>query len=389
MIGAGAAGLFCAARLGAAGVQVVVLEHTNSPGKKIRISGGGRCNFTNRQVSAENFLSENNHFCKSALAGFTPNDFVELVNEYRIPWHEKTLGQLFCDGSAQSIIDMLMTECYHGNVSVQLGVTISTITKADIFTVYSSNGVYETPTVVIATGGLSIPKIGATDFGYRTAHSFGIPVVETYPALVPIICDQHFTERFSSLAGVSLPVRALAGSAEFRERMLFTHRGLSGPAILQISSYLQKTHECVLDVFPDGIPQSLEHAGQSVKRQVSTLLSEHLPNRFVQLWPNPNVRQPRSALSVTTYLSILEELRAWHIHPVGNEGYEKAEVTGGGVDTAALSSKTFETRTITGLYFIGEVVDVTGWLGGYNFQWAWSSAAAAARAIAERTSVSR
>ncbi len=384
VLGAGAAGMMCAAEAGKRGASVLLLEHTATPGKKIRISGGGRCNFTNLQVGPENFLSNNPHFSRSALARYTPEQFISLVSDYGIRWHEKTLGQLFCDGSAQQIIDMLLAECKASGVLLQTGVRITKVEKHDHFVVYTSSGTHACKAVVVATGGLSIPAMGATGLGYRIAEWFAIPVITPEPALVPIVCDDAFVSTFSGLAGVSMNVRASAATVAFRENLLFTHRGLSGPAILQVSSYVRQGDHIMLDVLPDGVPKQIM-TQQSDKRLIRNILSTVLPSRFTAVWPDVRTSEPRAALAERTYTDVIHALRSWQVVVAGTEGFAKAEVTRGGVDTRYLSSRTMEATTVPGLYFIGEVVDVTGWLGGYNFQWAWSSAVAAAEAIAERS----
>lgn len=388
VLGAGAAGLMCAATAAAWGASVVVLEHNNVPGKKIRISGGGRCNFTNRMVTANNFISGNPDFARSALSRYTPADFIALVERYGIAWHEKTLGQLFCDHSAQQIIDMLVSECTQHRVELHTGVSVKSVTKSSTFTVQTSTVSYEARCVVLATGGLSIPKLGATNIAYRIAQHFDVPVVQTAPALVPLTCDNDFAQEFADLAGVSLPCNVEAHGAKFSEAMLFTHRGLSGPAMLQISSYLDATDVVAINLFPKGIPQALRDVEQADKRQLKTILSTVLPTRLATAWPDARMIQPRNSMPSKDYLEFLEHLSRWKVKVVGNEGYAKAEVTRGGVDTRYCSSKTMEVTSVPGLYAIGECVDVTGWLGGYNFQWAWASGHAAGTAIRDRIAAS-
>ncbi|GMV52504.1 MAG: NAD(P)/FAD-dependent oxidoreductase [Flavobacteriales bacterium] len=386
VLGAGAAGLMCAARAARQGVHVTVVEHMSSPGKKIRISGGGRCNFTNLETAPDRYVSANPHFARSALSRYTPTDFLMMVNQYGISWHEKTRGQLFCDGSAQQIIAMLMSECNLGGVRFEFNATIHTVEKADRFRVETSSGILEADAVVVATGGLSIPRMGATGIGHRIAQHFSMPVTETAPALVPLVSTPEFRRVYGTLSGVSLPVRVTAGNTAFSESMLFTHNGLSGPAILQISTYLGQADSIVVNLLPDGIPESVSAAGAAEKRLLRTILGEILPKRLLQQWPDERLGHTRASMATKTFREALDSLQEWTVEICGTEGYAKAEVTRGGVDTRALSSKTMESTTVGGLYFIGEVVDVTGWLGGYNFQWAWASAVAAADAIASVSS---
>ena len=367
IIGAGAAGLMCAIEAGKRGRRVVVLEHNETPGRKIAISGGGRCNFTNLHSEPDNFLSQNTNFAKSALARYTPADFIALVRSHHIRFHEKKLGQLFCDGSAQLIIDMLLTECRAANVEIQTGCSVAAIREG--FTVETNHGEMTCESLVIASGGLSIPKIGASDLGYRIARQFGLKIVNTRAGLVPLTFDGAAGRAFKQLTGVSLEAEVSLGRIRFRENILFTHRGLSGPAILQISSYWQGRDPITLDFLP-GLQEGTEISPRS--------LPYLLPKRFAQQWcelyapAKPLSQCPRH--EVETFEG---RLRHFAITPNGTEGYEKAEVTMGGVDTAELSSKTMESRKVAGLYFIGEVVDVTGQLGGFNFQWAWASGFAA------------
>jgi predicted Rossmann fold flavoprotein len=361
VVGAGAAGLMCALRAGQRGRKVLLLEHAEKVGKKILISGGGRCNFTNTEARPEAFLSNNPHFCKSALARYTQHDFIALVEKHRIAWHEKTLGQLFCDGSARQIVAMLLDECRAAGVDVRVAHHITAIEKADRFAVRTDKGDFAAPAVVLATGGLSIPKMGATGFAHDTVRRFGLKLTETRPALVPL------TAKVPELAGVSLPVTARCGKAIFREAMLFTHRGLSGPAILQISSYWKPGQEIAIDLLPDidaaEFVKQRRHARP--KAELRTILAEVMPQRLAAAFES---ERP-------------ETLNDWRLTPTGTEGYAKAEVTLGGVDTDELSSRTLEARKVPGLFVIGEAVDVTGWLGGYNFQWAWSSGWAAGEAL--------
>ena len=380
VLGAGAAGLFCAARAGQAGKRVLLLEGADAPGKKILISGGGRCNFTNLHTAPERFLSSNPHFAKSALSRFTPQDFLTLVEAHRIAWHEKTLGQLFCDGSAGQIVAMLLAECEKGGVEMRCGVPIAAVEHCDgHFHVAGAHA----PNLVIATGGPSIPKLGASGFAYELARQFGLKVVQPRPALVPLTLAGEDV-LFRELSGVSTEVIAKCGKAAFREAALFTHRGLSGPAILQISSYWQGGTELAIDLLPDAGPGWLLEAKRERPRStLRKLLGEALPERLAQ------VLSERLALSAdlgnTTDHALAQaeaRLAGWAFRPTGSEGFAKAEVTLGGISTAELSSRTMEARKLPGLFAIGEAVDVTGWLGGYNFQWAWASGAAAAEGIA-------
>jgi len=381
VIGGGAAGLMCASVAARTGKRVLLVEHNGAVGKKIRISGGGRCNFTNREVTWKNFLSANPEFSRSALARYTPQDFIALMDSYQIAWHEKTLGQLFCDGSAQQVIDLLLQECSHAGVQTVLHEQCQKVTKADVFTTHTSHGSIESAAVVVATGGLSIPSLGASDIGYRIAAQFDIPVLQPVPALVPLTFDASTVERLGSLSGVSIDAVARVDDVAFRENILFTHRGMSGPAILQISSYLQRGQAFTLDVLPDDTVATLFPEHQRDRRTIATVLGHRLTKRFAQQWPDERVGGVVNETPRVVLEQIVEELHAWTILPSGTEGFAKAEVTRGGVDTTALSSKTMEARAVPGLYFIGEVVDVTGWLGGYNFQWAWSSAVAAGTAL--------
>lgn len=371
VLGGGAAGLFCAALAGQRGRRVALIEHTEKCGKKILISGGGRCNFTNLRVKSENFLSKNAHFAKSALARFTPEDFIALVKKHRIAFHEKTLGQLFCDDSSSQILDLCLEECKAGNVDVRTGCTVTGVSRNTRFVVETSQGPMESTALVVATGGLSIPKMGATGMGYEIAKQFGLRVETPYPALVPLTFDGEGRAKWCDLAGVSLEVTASAGKAQFREKMLVTHRGLSGPAILQISSYWKAPQPVRLDLMPGGTVEDVEPP------ELRKALLERLPRRFAERWmTNEGFTQP-----VLPVKKVEGRLHGWTVRPAGTEGFDKAEVTGGGVATGELSSQTMMARNVPGLFFVGEVVDVTGWLGGYNFQWAWASAHAAAQAL--------
>ncbi len=377
VIGAGAAGLMCAIEAGKRGKRVALLEHNDRIGRKILISGGGRCNFTNIHCKPENFLSANPHFVKSALARYTPDDFIALVRKHRIAFHEKTLGQLFCDHSAADITRMLEEECRAARVEIAVQCRVEAVERADEFVLTTTKGEYRAPALVIATGGLSIPKIGATDFGYRIARQFGHKIRETRPALVPLT----LTDSFSDLAGVSLEVVAAANGARFREKMLFTHRGLSGPAILQVSSYWRPREAIRIDLLPSvSLSEALQRRKQAGDRiEFKNALAEYLPKRLADRWATPAkplVTTGRQEIEATE-----KSLHDWQVIPSGTEGYTKAEVTAGGVDTDDLSSKTMESRKIPGLYFIGEVVDVSGHLGGFNFQWAWASGFCAGQSL--------
>jgi predicted Rossmann fold flavoprotein len=372
--GGGAAGLMCALRAGQRGRRVLVLEHADKVGKKILISGGGRCNFTNLGSRPDAFLSANPHFCKSALARYTQHDFIALVEKHRIAWHEKTLGQLFCDGSARQIVAMLLAECATAGVEVKVAHRITGIDRADHFAVTTDHGAFTAPSLVLATGGLSIPKMGATGFAHDTARRFGLELTEARPALVPL------TLQVPELSGVSLEVVTRLGRISFREAMLFTHRGLSGPAILQISSYWRNRQEIVIDLLPDTDAASFlkERKRTRPKAELRTVLGETLPQRLAQ---HLAAEGTMANLRDRDLDALADRLKAWKIVPSGTEGYAKAEVTVGGVDTDELSSRTMETKKVPGLFVIGEAVDVTGWLGGYNFQWAWSSGWAAGEAV--------
>jgi len=385
IIGAGAAGLFCAAEAGARGKSVLLIDHAKKAGDKIRISGGGRCNFTNLHCTPNNFLSHNPHFAKSALKRYTQHDFVEKVKNAGIAYHEKTLGQLFCDGSSQQIIDMLLDDCKAGNVDIKLETSVTDIAKeGENFKVSSTISAFSTPSLVIATGGLSIPKMGATDFGYRIAKQFDIPLIPTRAALVPFTFEGDNGAMMKSLSGVSMHSRATAGKAGFDEGMLFTHRGLSGPSILQISSYWDDGKPITLNLLPEAdiLAFLKSERTSSPKKDILTALSEHIPKRLASaICEQTSVYGQLADQSNAKFESIASYINTWTLTPNGTEGYRTAEVTLGGVDTNALSSKTMECRDVKGLYFIGEVVDVTGHLGGFNFQWAWSSAYACGQAL--------
>jgi predicted Rossmann fold flavoprotein len=379
ILGAGAAGLFCAAEAGKRGRRVAVLERADRIGKKILISGGGRCNFTNIHCRPENFLSSNEHFAKSALARYTPSDFIALVEKHRIPYHEKTLGQLFCDRSAQDITNMLEAECRDASVQTFLNTKIEEVRRTTEFVVRTGSADFRAPVLVVATGGLSIPKIGATAQGYDLARQFGLKIIKTRPALVPLILPKKEQTQYSDLAGVSAPVVVSADHQSFREQMLFTHRGLSGPAILQISSYWEKGKPLRIDLAPGReVTSTIRKAKTRNLSAARAAFLGVLPKRFAERWLDLHA-PPTWTNEALDWLE--RDLHEWVLVPADTEGYEKAEVTAGGVDTAELSSKTMESRKVPGLFFIGEVVDVTGHLGGFNFQWAWASAVAAGRAL--------
>lgn len=385
VIGAGAAGMMCAATAGQRGRRVLLLDHTTKIGEKIRISGGGRCNFTNLHCRPENFLSRNPHFCRSALARYTPADFIALVRRHRIAYHEKTLGQLFCDGSATQIIDMLRAECEDGAVSWQTGCEVRSVTRGAEgrgFVLQTTAGEFDAVSLVVATGGLSVPKIGASPFGYRLAEQFGLGVVPPRPGLVPLAFDAAELARFGDLSGISLEAVVSADGPRFRENLLFTHRGLSGPAILQASSYWQPGQPVHVDLLPDGDAHALLAAARHSRATPASVLADVLPRRFAQQWCEAmGATRFLAELPEKTVRALADALHDWQVKPSGTTGYQKAEVTVGGVDTRGLSSKTMEAAAVPGLHFIGEVVDVTGWLGGFNFQWAWSSGVAAGQAV--------
>jgi predicted Rossmann fold flavoprotein len=380
VLGGGAAGLMCAIEAGKRGRRVAVLEHADRLGKKILISGGGRCNFTNLHCQPENFISSNPHFAKSALARYTPRDFITLVEKHGIPYHEKTLGQLFCDRSARDILDVLEAECQHAGVSIFPNTKIQEVERPGEFVARAANAEFRAASLVVATGGLSIPKIGATSFGYDLARQFGLAIREPWPGLVPLILSGEDCSRFCSLAGVSTEVIASCNAQQFREKMLITHRGLSGPAILQISSYWKQSQPVLIDLAP-GHEITAAFRDSKTPRNLSRLRAElrkHLPHRLADRWLDTHAP---TAWTNSALADLEKQTHAWAISPAGTEGYEKAEVTAGGVDTNELSAKTMESRKVPGLFFIGEVVDVTGHLGGFNFQWAWASGAAAGRAL--------
>ena len=370
---------------GRRGRSVVLVDHAKAPGEKIRISGGGRCNFTNIHAGPKNYLSANPHFMKSALARFTPADFIAMVDRHGIAWHEKTLGQLFCDDSARDIIRMLLDEMRSGGVDLRLGVEISAVEKGEGgFRLATSEGPIEARALVIATGGKSIPKMGATGFAYKVAEQFGLGLTETRPGLVPLTLDPALLAELAPLAGVSVDAEVRHGRTAFREALLFTHRGLSGPAILQISSYWREGDEITLSLEPDvDFAAVLKAAKKENGRQaVQTVLAQHLPKRLAQyVAERQKLEKPLADLSDRTLEALAAFLHGWTIKPAGSEGYRTAEVTLGGVDVGGLDSKTMMAKAVPGLYFVGECVDVTGWLGGYNFQWAWASGHAAGESV--------
>ncbi|AZB63793.1 NAD(P)/FAD-dependent oxidoreductase [Cereibacter sphaeroides] len=385
ILGAGAAGMFCAIEAGRRGRRVLVLDRARAPGEKIRISGGGRCNFTNLGIAPERFLSRNPRFALSALKRFTQWDFIARIDAAGIAWHEKVLGQLFCDGPATQIVDMLVRQMREAGVELRLGVEPGEIRRlSEGFEVDTPAGPVRAASVVVATGGKSIPKMGATGYAYRVAESFGLPVVETRPGLVPLTFAAQELERLKALAGLAVPARVSAGGTSFDEALLFTHRGLSGPAILQASSYWREGMPLLVNLAPEGDPgPALRAARNEQPRSAArTILARHLPERLARhLETVAGIEGPIGAQSNATLDRLAGLLRGWELRPVGTEGYRTAEVTLGGVDTDHLDARTLEARAVPGLHFVGEAVDVTGWLGGYNFQWAWSSGWAAGQAV--------
>jgi predicted Rossmann fold flavoprotein len=380
ILGAGAAGMMCAIEAGKRGRRVVLLDHAERVGKKILISGGGRCNFTNIHCRAENFLSENPHFAKSALARFTPSDIIAMVEKHGIRYHEKTLGQLFCDRSAHDIVTMLERECAEASVRIVTGTKVISANRTEHFQVHTPDTVFQSESLVVATGGLSIPKMGATNLGYTLAEQFGLRIIECRPGLVPLVFSAEDREKWCDLAGVSAEIVAVAGGGRqrgsFREKMLVTHRGLSGPVILQASSYWHPGETISVDLAPDTqimAPLFLQNARRDAPAAINTVRIV-LPARMAERWISVHKPDDWTNASLTM---MEQQLHAWRLTPAGTEGYAKAEVTVGGVDTAELDAKTMQSRKVAGLYFIGEVVDVTGWLGGYNFQWAWASGVSA------------
>ena len=401
IIGAGAAGLFCAGVAGQSGLRVLLVDHSAKVAEKIRISGGGRSNFTNQNVGPDQFLGENPRFTRSALRGYTPADFIALVQRHGIAFHEKHKGQLFCDRSAEDLIDMLLRECDAGQVTRWQGCSVKavrhSVAPAPHYAVDTAQGTVTARALVVATGGLSIPQIGATDFGYRIARQFDIALVETRPALVPLTFDEASWAPYAELSGLSLPVEISCGDKKsgmrFLEDLLFTHRGLSGPAVLQISSYWRLGQPIAINLAPGtNLPHILQHAKASSRKRVSNELATLLPSRLADTWVaraadwGHDWQRPVNETSDRALNALAEHLSRWSLTPTGTAGYKKAEVTAGGVSTQALSSQTMESRQ-PGLYFIGEVMDVTGWLGGYNFQWAWASAFACAKGLAAKLAV--
>ncbi|MBX9935563.1 MAG: NAD(P)/FAD-dependent oxidoreductase [Burkholderiaceae bacterium] len=400
ILGAGAAGLFCAAQAGQRGLKVLLIDHAERVAEKIRISGGGRCNFTNRDLDVraphKHFVGQNPQFCRSALSRYTPQDFIALLQKYSIPFHEKHKGQLFCDRSAEDIIQMLLAECAAGQVQrwqpckvQKIGFVASA--SGGSYQLETSQGLVQTPSLVVATGGLSIPKIGATDIGYRLAQQFDMALVERRPGLVPLTFDGADWAPYAQLSGLALPVTISTGSKKahmaFDEDLLFTHRGLSGPAVLQISSYWQEGTPLSLNLAPTvDLPTALAQAKLRSRKLIANELATLVPSRLADAWASQEAdwQRPIAEASDKALARLAERLSRWQLTPTGTEGYKKAEVTLGGIDTKALSQQTMEAKAQPGLYFVGEVVDITGWLGGYNFQWAWASAAACAQGLAER-----
>ena len=393
IVGAGAAGMMCALTAAQRGRSVLLLDHSTSLAEKIRISGGGRCNFTNLNAKPENYISQNPHFCRSALARFTPQHFIAMLDKHRIRYHEKTLGQLFCDDESEAIIAMLKSECDAAGVRWCMPCSVDEISsprpvgergqgRGERFFVTTPRGKYRAASLVIATGGLSIPKIGATPFGYKVAEQFGVPMTKLKPGLVPLTFHPEEWAPYAELSGASLEAVVTFGKHSFRENLLFTHRGLSGPAILQISSYWEQGKALSIDLLPDHDPHELFVQQRGSKMLLGNFLAQYLPKRLAEIiatqWA---VNKPLNQYAEKDLRALADRLKAWQITPTGTLGYSKAEVTCGGVDTRALSSKTMECNEVPGLYFIGEVLDVTGQLGGYNFQWAWSSAYAAGQAV--------
>ena len=385
VIGAGAAGLMCALTAGQRGLKVLLLDHLDKAGAKILISGGGRCNFTNLYSAPDRFISANPHFHKSALDRYTQHDFIALIERHRIAYHEKTLGQLFCDGSARAVVAMLLAECAAGGVDVRLGHRVTDISRGDAFRVETDKGNFTARSLVLATGGLSIPKMGATGFTYDVARRFGLRVTETLPGLVPLTATPQAFGIDDMLSGISLDAIASCGTHSFRENILFTHRGLSGPAILQISSYWRQGEAITLDLLPERDAEALlkERKRARPKAEPKTILAELFPARLAQALAASLPHETMANIPDRTLSAFAARLKRFAVTPTGSEGYAKAEVTVGGIDTRDLSSKTMAARQVPGLYAIGEAVDVTGWLGGYNFQWAWASGWCAGQAITQ------
>lgn len=392
IVGAGAAGMMCAATAGQRGQRVVLIDHASKLAEKIRISGGGRCNFTNREVSAENFISGNPHFCKAALSAYTPQDFIDWVDSHGIAWHEKHRGQLFCDQSSEQIIAMLKSACDEAAVQWRMPCEVQEISKNNHgFVLQTSSGPIQTTRLVIASGGTSVPQVGATDFGLRVARQFGLKVVDPRPALVPLKFDPQIWQSFSQLAGLSVKARvSVADNAQastFDEDILFTHRGLSGPGILQISSYWQPGQSLSIDLMPGvAVADTLITQKAGAKQQLGSVLAEFWPKRLAEHWLAESGKRKLAEWSDKALRELASRVQDWRAQPIGTEGFKKAEVMRGGVDTAELSQRSLESKRVPGLHFVGEVVDVTGWLGGYNFQWAWSSGFVSGRSIAESSS---
>jgi predicted Rossmann fold flavoprotein len=382
VVGAGAAGMMAAAQAGSRGRRALLIDHYHRLGEKIRISGGGRCNFTNVLCNPRMYLSQNPDFCRSALARYTPEDFIALVERHGIAYHEKTLGQLFCDDSSQQIIDMLKAECDAAGVQWRMPCAVERVVRADdAYTVETNRGLYRSQSLIVASGGLTVPKIGASPFGYRIAAQFGLEVIAPRPALVPLSFDPDMLARYGDLSGVAIDVDIACNGGSFREGLLFTHRGLSGPAILQISSYWRSGDSLTIDLLPGHDIEAWLLSERASAMLLPTSLAQALPKRFAQAWCSAHDSvKPLSQFSLQALRDIAHALHEWRVRPSGTLGYNKAEVTLGGVDTRGLSSKTMEAKTVKGLYFIGEVVDVTGHLGGLNFQWAWASGYAAGQA---------
>ncbi|MEO8446135.1 MAG: NAD(P)/FAD-dependent oxidoreductase [bacterium] len=382
VIGGGAAGLMCAIEAGKRNRSVTVIESEEKVGKKILISGGGRCNFTNTGVSPENFISHNPHFCRSALSKFTPSDFISMVESHHIAYHEKKLGQLFCDGSSRQIVAMLENECRAAGVKIRTNCKVINIEKKDDFVLETTGGCYSCSSLIIATGGISIPKMGATDFGYKIADQFGLKMTNISPGLVPLTLNNDQRKIFSELSGISVDAVVSCGNASFRENILFTHKGLSGPAILQISSYMKEGESVIIDLLPEENFYELLIENSKSKTELINFLSAFFSKRFAEIFCKTYfISKPLTQYSHKEFKIISDSIHNWKITPSGTEGFDKAEVTLGGVDTDELSSKTMESKNVKGLYFIGEVIDVTGWLGGYNFQWAWASGFAAGQYV--------
>lgn len=382
IIGAGASGLFCALEAARRGRSVTVLDHAGRIGKKLLVSGGGHCNFTNREVRPEHYISQNPHFCKSALARFSQDDFHAFIRNHRIIVCEREAGQLFCEGSAAQIVTALKEGCDRAGVKIELNRSITSIGRSDLFEVCANGTNYTCESLVIATGGLSWPHIGATDFGLRVARQFGLKVVQTRPGLVPLLFPASARNRYAGLSGISLDATVRCRKHEFRGSVLFTHRGLSGPVILQISNYWLGGDEITIDLFPDTDVYEVVQSNRSGRIELQNLLAQFLPKRFVAAWCAEHApSRPMNSYSDKELKGIAERLHSWSFVPSGTEGYRKAEVTVGGVDTSELSSKTMESKKVPGLYFTGEVIDVTGQLGGYNLQWAWSSGWVAGQSV--------